>query len=188
MNDSKTLAREFFASDLEKLSAPEKKILDRFIRRQKISRNINLQAEEESSFGGRLADKVASFGGSWKFIILFSLVLVIWIGGNTALLLVDRATFDPYPFVFLNLILSMLAAIQAPVIMMSQNRQANKDRMAAAHDYEVNLKSELEIMQLHNKLDDMRQNQLTELLAKQARHIELLEQLLAEKNSGQATS
>lgn len=184
MRDSNTLAREIFQSELEGLSPREKRILDHFVRRQKISRDINEQAEDESSFGERLADRVASFGGSWTFIILFVLVLVIWIGGNTALLLVDRETFDPYPFVFLNLILSMLAAIQAPVIMMSQNRQAAKDRMAATHDYEVNLKAELEIMQLHIKLDDMRQNQLTELLAKQSRHIELLEQLLEEKNSG----
>lgn len=186
MKDTSTLAREIFKSDVESLSDREKLILDRFVRRQKISRDISEEAEEQSSLGERLADRVASFGGSWTFIIVFALVLVVWIAGNTALLLVDRQTFDPYPFVFLNLILSMLAALQAPVIMMSQNRQAAKDRMAAAHDYEVNLKAELEIMQLHIKLDDMRQNQLTELLAKQSRHIELLEQLLAEKGSGAA--
>lgn len=179
MKDVSELAREIFQMDLKALTDRERCILERFVSRQKISRNINLQAEEESSFGERLADKVASFGGSWTFIGLFSVVLILWIVGNTVLLSLRGTSFDPYPFIFLNLILSMLAAIQAPVIMMSQNRQADKDRIAAAHDYEVNLKAELEIMQLHNKLDDMRQNQLTELLTQQSKHIELLEQLLA---------
>ncbi len=113
------------------------------------------------------------------FISLFGLVLVVWIVGNTALVLNKAHAFDPYPFIFLNLVLSMLAAIQAPVIMMSQNGQAAKDRAAANYDYEVNLKAELEILQLHEKLDEMRQTQLTSLLETQAAQLALLERLAA---------
>src|SRR4029079_17494594 len=103
------------------------------------------------SVGQRLADQVAAVGGSWSFIIGFGVFLAVWVGINVVVLL-DRA-FDPYPFVFLNLILSMLAALQAPIIMMSQSRQAAKDRLAAALDYEVNVKAELSIAQLHDKID-----------------------------------
>ncbi|WP_297418943.1 DUF1003 domain-containing protein [Clostridium sp.] len=117
----------------------------------KISKNINETDDENSTLGQRAADKIASFGGSWAFIITFGVVLAIWIIGN-AVILSDRA-FDPYPFVFLNLVLSCLAAIQAPIIMMSQNRQSEKDRLTAANDYLVNLKSEIIIEDLHYKID-----------------------------------
>ncbi|EKQ57723.1 MULTISPECIES: DUF1003 domain-containing protein [unclassified Clostridium] len=117
----------------------------------KISKNINETDDENSTLGQRAADKIASFGGSWAFIITFGVVLAIWIIGN-AFILSDRA-FDPYPFVFLNLVLSCLAAIQAPIIMMSQNRQSEKDRLTAANDYLVNLKSEIIIEDLHYKID-----------------------------------
>lgn len=117
----------------------------------KVSKDINTTQEENSTLGQRTADKIATFGGSWTFIISFGVVLAIWIIGNVAIL-ANRA-FDPYPFVFLNLVLSCLAAIQAPIIMMSQNRQTEKDRLTAANDYLVNLKSEIIIEDLHNKLD-----------------------------------
>ena len=135
--------------------------------------------EDNATFGERLADRVARFGGSWGFIILFGVLLLAWIAGNTLLVAGWSQAIDPYPFIFLNLVLSMLAALQAPVIMMSQNRQSAKDRAQAANDYEVNLKAELEIMQLHEKLDDIRQRQLTDLIADQARQLALLEALLA---------
>ncbi len=125
--------------------------------------------------GQRLADGVAAFGGSWAFIIGFGICLVLWIGTN--LLLMTRA-FDPYPFIFLNLVLSMLAAIQAPVIMMSQNRQAAKDREVSAHDYEVNLKAEIEIMALHEKLDRLREDEIRNLILKQQDQIEILTRLV----------
>ena len=111
------------------------------------------------TFGQRLADKVAGFGGSWTFISIFAVVLVIWILLNSFVLIAYRKSFDPYPYILLNLFLSMLAAIQAPIILMSQNRQAYKDRLSAEHDYEVNLKAEIEIMALHEKIDLLRDKQ-----------------------------
>jgi uncharacterized membrane protein len=131
-----------------------------------ITENINAQFHGELTLGQRLADQVAAFGGSWTFIILFGIVLAAWVLLNSWML-PHPDIFDPYPFIFLNLILSMLAAIQAPVIMMSQNRQTSKDRLAAANDYEVNLKAELEIMTLHEKIDDLRINRFETLLEKQ---------------------
>tara|TARA_R110000803_G_scaffold132967_1_gene200163 strand:- start:1128 stop:1697 length:570 start_codon:yes stop_codon:yes gene_type:complete len=184
MKDISTLARELMQSRLEDLTDRERRVLERFVQRRRISSNVGRMLEKESTFGDRLADKVAEFGGSWMFISLFGLVLLIWIGGNTALVLDKAHAFDPYPFIFLNLILSMLAAIQAPVIMMSQNRQAAKDRAAANYDYEVNLKAELEILQLHEKLDEMRQTQLTSLLESQAAQLALLEKLSAASPDG----
>ena len=118
--------------------------------RTHVTRNLNEEEEERLTFGQHIADKVATFGGSWTFIILFSVVLVAWMTLN---LYMATHAFDPYPFILLNLVLSALASIQAPVIMMSQNRQASKDRLQADLDYEVNLKAELEVAQLHNKVD-----------------------------------
>ena len=128
---------------------------------------------DDRSFGQRLADNVAAVGGSWNFIIGFGVALALWIGWN----LITRGgslNFDPYPFIFLNLMLSMLAAIQAPVIMMSQNRAAAHDRKAAEHDYVVNLRAELEILHLHDKLDAMRDEQIVKVLARQEETLELL--------------
>ena len=126
--------------------------------------------------GQRIADKVASFGGSWRFIILFGLFLFIWISINI-FWLVNKG-FDPYPFILLNLILSCLAAIQAPVIMMSQNRQEEKDRERAKKDYMINLKSELEIRILHEKIDHLIMHQQQELLEIQKVQIEMMNDIL----------
>ena len=120
--------------------------------RTHVSRNLNEEEEERLSFGERIADHVASFGGSWTFIIVFTSVMAAWMSLNIWLARTHRA-FDEYPFILLNLALSALAALQAPVIMMSQNRQASKDRLKADLDYEVNLKAELEVAQLHSKMD-----------------------------------
>jgi len=128
--------------------------------------------KDNRSFGARLADNVAAVGGSWGFIIAFGLVLAAWMGWNA--LSDKRLSFDPYPFIFLNLMLSMVAAIQAPVIMMSQNRAAARDREAAEHDYVVNLRAELEIMHLHDKMDALREKQMIELLKRQNEAIRLL--------------
>nr|WP_282097571.1 DUF1003 domain-containing protein [Luteibacter sp. SG786] len=132
------------------------------------------------TFGQRLADNVSRFGGSWTFIIIFGLGLLLWTGLNSYVL---HKPFDPYPYIFLNLMLSMLAAVQAPVIMMSQNRQAAMDRLDAANDYKVNLKAEIEIMALHDKLDQMRTEQLAALLAKQQEQIDLLMKLVGSRDS-----
>ncbi len=118
--------------------------------RTHVTRNLNQEEEERLTFGERIADKVAAFGGSWTFIIVFGFVLLGWMAVNVYM---ATHAFDPYPFILLNLVLSTLAALQAPVIMMSQNRQAQKDRLKADLDYEVNLKAELEVAQLHNKVD-----------------------------------
>jgi uncharacterized membrane protein len=121
--------------------------------RTRVSRNVNEEEQDQLTFGERLADRVAAFGGSWTFIIAFGIVLVAWVIGNTAVLV--KHPFDPYPFIFLNLILSMLAAIQAPVIMMSQNRQGAKDRLKTDMDYRIDLKGEMEIAHLHTKVDQI---------------------------------
>lgn len=155
------LAQRLLDMGYEEIPARERLVIERVAKRLAVSRNINIEHEKSYTFGERLADKVASFGGSWTFLILFSLVIIGWVILNSMML---AGGFDPYPYILLNLFLSMLASIQAPVIMMSQNRQAAKDRLSAAHDYEVNLKAEIEIMALHEKLDEIRAKDLTELL------------------------
>ena len=121
--------------------------------RTRVSRNLNTEEQERMTFGQRVADKVASFGGSWPFIFIFAVIMLVWVLLNSTALLSHH--FDPYPYILLNLFLSMIAAIQAPVIMMSQNRQAAKDRLKGDLDYEVNLKAELEVAQLHRKVDNL---------------------------------
>jgi uncharacterized membrane protein len=135
-------------------------------------------AEPEAGFGQRAADAVARFGGSWTFILLFALVLCSWVLINSVLLTRNGGKgFDPYPYILLNLFLSMLASIQAPVILMSQNRQGEKDRLSAQNDYEINLKAELEIMALHEKLDALKIKQWEELLELQREQIRMLAKL-----------
>lgn len=143
------------------LSVLEHRVLESTIERETISKDVSSTYERRLTAGDRIADTVARLGGSWTFILGFVGFLVLWALANTWLL--GRESFDPYPFIFLNLLLSMLAALQAPVIMMSQNRQAQRDRIDAAHDYEVNLKAEIEIMALHEKLDELRHSQLMTL-------------------------
>ena len=147
----------------EALTHGERNVLQSTMERRPVSRDINETYAKQLSFGDKLSDSIARIGGSWRFIIAFCLFLAVWAFSN---ILLAKEAFDPYPFIFLNLLLSMLAAIQAPVIMMSQNRQAEHDRIDAAHDYEVNLKSEIEIMALHDKLDQLRNDQLVTILAR----------------------
>lgn len=172
------LAERLLKTGFEELPERERRVIQRIARRAVVSRDLSLGADR-ATFGERLADRVAAFGGSWTFILGFMALLVVWMLLNSVVLpLIATPPFDGYPYIFLNLVLSMLAALQAPVIMMSQNRQAAKDREAAAHDYEVNLKAELEIMGLHEKLDGLRQDQLTRMLARQEEQIRLITQLL----------
>lgn len=161
------LAQRLLQRGFDDLSEREQRVITRIAERLHISRNVNRAYEDQLTFGERLADRVASFGGSWTFIVIFGVVLLGWTLLNSLVLARAGEAFDPYPYVFLNLILSMLAAIQAPIIMMSQNRQAAKDRIAAAHDYEVNLKAELEIMALHEKMDQLRHGEVTKVLEAQ---------------------
>jgi len=150
-NHLQELAKERFKVSLDALPEREHRVVQHFGERLHISRDTNLEFEKKLTFGQRLADKVAAFGGSWTFIIIFAAILFSWVLLNTLILASRGNTFDPYPYILLNLFLSMLAAVQAPVILMSQNRQGVKDRLDAAHDYEVNLKAELEILSLHEK-------------------------------------
>jgi uncharacterized membrane protein len=140
-----------------------------------LSRNINLEFEQELTFWERMSDKMADIGGSWSFILGFGLVILIWITANTIFLL--RHPFDPYPYILLNLVLSCLAAIQAPIIMMSQNRQDAKDRLRSEHDYQLNLKAELEIRHLNEKMDLLLSTQWRRLLEIQRIQLEVLEEM-----------
>lgn len=160
-----------------KLGASEQRVLQSTVARQPISRNIDTHLSHDTGSGERLADVIARVGGSWTFILGFLAFLAVWTIGNGWLL--TRDAFDPYPFIFLNLVLSMLAAIQAPIIMMSQNRQAARDRIDAEHDYEVNLKAEIEIMALHEKMDALRHSEIVTMHAELsgiAARLERLEQ------------
>ncbi|AMO72941.1 DUF1003 domain-containing protein [Sphingorhabdus sp. M41] len=147
------LSEQLLDKPLAALSPEERGVLEAIVSRQIVADDAGILADEQTSFGERLSDRVAAIGGSWGFIIAFALVLFGWMVLNSEVLARFDAAFDPYPFIFLNLILSTLAAIQAPIIMMSQNRAANKDRIAAAHDYEVNLRAEIDIIRLHEKMD-----------------------------------
>jgi uncharacterized membrane protein len=177
-NAAAALGREW-----EHLAARERRIVEAVLHRRSVARDVNQAFMDDRSFGQRMADRIAAFGGSWKFIGLFMFFLAGWMGLNS-ILLARRGPFDPYPYILLNLILSSLAALQAPVIMMSQNRQGERDRLNAANDYEVNLKAELEIRALHEKLDALREADWAELVRMQQVQIQLLERLAAGSRPG----
>lgn len=157
-------ANYLLAHGEEGLSPVDKRLLERLAAAAPISRDSASDFHEQLTFGQRMADRVAAFGGSWTFIGIFFACLVAWVVLNAILLAHIGGAFDPYPYILLNLFLSMLAALQAPIIMMSQNRQAAHDRLDAALDYQVNLKAELEIARLHERLDELRAGDLHVLL------------------------
>src|SRR5881275_1220417 len=167
--------KEVLQEELGELSALDQEVVESLREHEIITSNISKQFETKLTFGERLSDRIASFGGSWRFISLFGAVLFGWIILN-GILLMNRG-FDPYPFILLNLILSCLAAIQAPIIMMSQNRAEARDRLRAENDYKVNLKAELEIRHLHEKLDHLLSRQYNRLFEIQQIQIELLQEL-----------
>jgi uncharacterized membrane protein len=167
-------------SEKGELTHLDTEVLQSLKNHELISENIENGSGQDWTFGERLADNIAMFGGSWAFLISFGLFLFAWIALNTFILLTQPA-FDPYPFIFLNLILSCIAAIQAPVIMMSQNRQEVKDRIRSEHDYKVNLKAELEIRQIHEKLDHLLSKQWERLVQIQEIQIEQLSEITALK-------
>ncbi len=154
------------------LSALDSEVLESLKQQETLSRNPLQEMETNLTLGQRLADKIASFGGSWYFLISFSVTLLLWVAVNSLTFL--YRPFDPYPFIFLNLILSCLAAVQAPVIMMSQNRQEARDRIHAQHDYQVNLKAELEIRHLHQKIDHLLNHQWERLVEIQEIQMDLM--------------
>ncbi|OLO08437.1 hypothetical protein BTW08_06790 [Salinicola sp. MH3R3-1] len=165
---------KMLAQERGELGELERQVIDSLDNRQLISKNPEDLLERNGTFGERMADRVALFGGSWAFILTFTAVLMMWITINAIGILAKP--FDPYPFILLNLVLSSLAAIQAPVIMMSQRRQETKDRLRGENDYRVNLKAELEIRQLHEKLDHQMAQQWDKLIELQEIQIELLEE------------
>lgn len=176
------------AEPAAQLDARTLKIARHIAAHQPIARNLAQDFDTPPSVGQRAADAVAAFGGSWTFVGLFGAVMLGWIGVNAWLLAHRGSTFDPYPYILLNLFLSMLAAIQAPVILMSQNRQSEKDRTSAEHDYEVNLKAELDIMLLHEKIDLLRDKQWQELLDIQRQQLAILQGQPAAPNGAPAPS
>ena len=155
------------------LSEVERSVLGKFLNRETVVRDVEREQQERKTFGERATDRIAAFGGSWAFLGLFAATLAAWMAYN-----VDTPRpFDPYPFILLNLGLSCIAAVQAPIILMSQNRQAHKDRLNAAADYEVNMKAEMEILALHEKLDELREKAWRDLLDLQQRQIEMLRRI-----------
>ena len=167
---------------LGELSDLDKTVLESLNEKKLLSDQLEEDRDSSDTFGQRIADKVATFGGSWTFIISFMTFLLIWIAFNAFVLL--NKGFDPYPFILLNLILSCLAALQAPVIMMSQNRQEEKDRERAKKDYMINLKSEVEIRLLHDKIDHLIIHQQQELLEMQKIQLDTMKDLLLKHNRG----
>ena len=166
--------RQVLSHDTAELDHLEEAVLHSLGKRELLSPKLETEFDEPETIGAAIADKVASFGGSWTFIISFGLILLVWITSNA--LLAQRA-FDPYPFILLNLVLSTLAALQAPVIMMSQNRQEVKDRKRAESDYMVNLKAELEIRFVHEKLDHLLYRQMQNLMEMQEIQIDTLKRI-----------
>lgn len=162
-------------SEKGELTSLENEVLTSLRNHETLSKNVDSEFEGEWTLGERLADHIATFGGSWIFLILFGLFLLVWIGINSFILYARPP--DPYPYILLNLILSCLAAIQAPIIMMSQNRQEAKDRLRSEHDYQVNLKAELEIRHLHEKLDHLLSHQWERLAQIQEIQLELLAEI-----------
>jgi len=171
---------EFVRSEMEKdrgaLSAIEERVVRSLHDGALIADNLNQEFDRSLTFGERISDNVAEFGGSWRFIIIFFGIMIIWIAANSFLLLFHP--FDPYPYILLNLVLSLLAAVQAPIILMSQNRQEARDRMRAESDYKVNLKAELEVRAVGEKLDQLVHHQWAHLLEIQQIQIEMIEDMM----------
>src|SRR5205809_1666307 len=177
----KDYIKEVLEDEIGELSALDQEVIESLQQHEILSSDISKQCERKLTFGERLSDHIAEFGGSWKFLISFGAVLVIWIAINGVILATHA--FDPFTFILLNLILSCLAAVQAPIIMMSQNRAEARDRLRAENDYKVNLKAELEIRHLHEKIDHLLRRQYNRLFEIQQIQIELLEEIGRKRKS-----
>jgi len=178
-DDLNRLRTEYVYSLVEdergELSILEREVLESIAKNEILATEVDLEFDSRLTYGQQLSDTIARFGGSWSFILLCIAILVGWIGINSIALLTKP--FDPYPYILLNLLLSCLAALQAPVIIMSQNRQEAKDRLRAMHDYQVNLKAELEIRHLHEKIDHLLSRQWERLVNIQEVQLELLSEI-----------
>jgi uncharacterized membrane protein len=177
--------KEVLQDEIGELSALDDEVVESLQQHEILSSDISKQFEKKLTFGERLSDTIAAFGGSWTFIILFSVVLFVWVVVNS-FVLANRA-FDPYPYILMNLVLSAIAALQAPVIMMSQNRSEARDRLRGENDYKINLKAELEIRHLHEKIDHLLRRQYNRLFEIQQIQIELLEELAHKRRGAMST-
>jgi len=173
--DRSEYVKEVLRDELGELSELDHEVVESLREHEIISSNVEQQFQRELTFGERVSDRLAEFGGSWRFLMMFCGVLITWIITNG--IIIARHAFDPFPFILLNLILSCLAAVQAPIIMMSQNRAEARDRLRAENDYKINLKAELEIRHLHEKIDHLLRRQYNRLFEIQQIQIELLEEL-----------
>jgi uncharacterized membrane protein len=183
MKYRKKFMEHMLRAEGKELSKLERDVLNSVNENELLVKNIEPTLDKELTFGDRLADHIAEFGGSWTFIITFFSFIILWMGINIFIL--ASKPFDPYPFILLNLILSCLAAIQAPIIMMSQNRQEAKDRIRSEHDYKVNLKAELEIRLLHEKIDHLLLQQNQRLMEIQQLQVDLMDDILEKLNHKQ---
>jgi uncharacterized membrane protein len=174
--------KRLMESEHGELGALEEQVIDSLRKAEILSKNVDEEIDRNLTLGQVIADRVATVGGSWGFILSFLFFIVVWMVVNTAVLL--SRPFDPFPYILLNLVLSCVAAIQAPIIMMSQNRQEAKDRLRSEHDYQVNLKAELEIRQLHDKIDHLLVHQSQRLLDLQQIQIDLMEEILGNSKTG----
>jgi uncharacterized membrane protein len=170
---------ELLRAERGELTELDLEVMDSLRKQEIFAHNPEQEFQADLAFGQRLADRIAYFGGSWTFISIFSAVFLVWMLINSAVLM--HKPFDPYPYILLNLVLSCLAALQAPVIMMSQSRQEARDRMRGVHDYQVNLKAELEIRQLHQKIDHMLSHQWERLVEIQEIQMDLINEIRGRK-------
>ncbi len=176
------MVTEMLEAQKGELSSMEAQVLGSIKREEVLARKLMREDRHQITLGQHLADLLARFGGSWSFLIFFACMLSLWIGGNAiASMVFAKSVFDPYPFILLNLVLSCLASVQAPIIMMSQNRLEGKDRKRAESDYQVNLKAELEIRSLHDKLDHLLDHQWKYLMEIQQIQLELMEEIARRK-------
>jgi uncharacterized membrane protein len=184
-DDLNTYRVEFIRTVLEEekgdLTAIEEKVLESMKSQELLSTHVENEFQASRTLGERAADRIAAFGGSWMFITIFMTTVFFWMAVNTTYVL--ARPFDPYPYILLNLVLSCIAAIQAPIIMMSQNRQEDRDRLRATHDYEVNLKAELEIRHLHQKIDHLLSSQWDRLIQIQEIQLEMMRELGLQKHT-----
>ena len=172
------LVEELLHEERGEITDLEREVVESLRRHETIGRDVESEFDEKRTFGERVSDRIAEFGGSWTFILSFFAFLVLWMAVNVVL---ASGAFDPYPFILLNLVLSCVAAIQAPIIMMSQKRQEARDRLRGENDYQVNLKAELEIRHLHEKIDHLLTRQWERLAEIQQIQVELLQELTAKR-------
>ena len=173
------LVGQMLEEERGEISRLDQDVLNSLRENELVATNLNAEIADQKTYADVMADRIATFGGSWRFVLVFIFLMMIWIAVNSVALFGQR--FDPYPFILLNLVLSCIAALQAPIIMMSQNRQEKRDRLRAEQDYKVNLKAELEVRLLMTQLDQLRNHQWRRLLEIQSIQTDLMEEILRQR-------